>query len=50
MNLIKKTLKKIVAADYHFIKTHQNPAVITKKMRRIAKRYDTLIQVYGKMC
>ena len=48
--MIKKILKKIVAHDYKFIMANQNPDVYTRKMLRIARRYDILRTKYDKMC
>ncbi len=42
MNLIEKLLKKIITHDKNFIDAHQNPVEMTRKMNRIAKRYNAL--------
>ncbi len=51
--MIKKILKKImhdiIAHDYKFIKNNQNPVEMTRKMYRIAKRYDKMRTVYCKL-
>lgn len=48
--MFKKIIKKIIAHDNKFITENQNPVEMTRKMWRIAKRYNALRPQYDKLC
>lgn len=48
--MIKKILKKIIAHDYKFIMANQKPEEYTKKMIRVAKRYNKMRPIYDGIC